>query len=1415
MFTRSKATQFVVASALALASLVMPTSPANALVAVAPNGTEVAMAWSHVVAIDPAGKVWTWGQIYPGEGGQGTYESLSRPTEVTKPAVNSDSSRTSFAAVSVAAGDQSSVVVTTEGEVFAWGYAGNGLGNGTTYQTPMSSPIKVSFPAGVKILEVSGKCGGYLARSDAGAVYQWGSFNGMWSSSTSTPREVLAAGSVTRDAAARVLERGCSSAYALKENGSIFAWGTNGGGKLGNGSTTDSATPVTVSISGESITGISASGTHALAVTASGKVFGWGGNSNGQLARNPEAKAFSNVPIQIGAVTTAIKVVATDSGPTSSFITSDGKIYNWGSYYGNYSGENSYSPTLLPKPDDQSTKIVSGAGYQNGQAFIGQDGSIWTRGLYGRDGNCGAEANSYPTWINGRMQAARNLVRVFSTGQFGSTYSEDELSINSLKTSDGSVLKLDGSGLVSLLAGDSISIEAARPSSKCFSTSELSFAWELDGDGDFSEEAVVTSDSLDNALVTGSTTLNSVLARTKGGLKVTNPDGFYKVFDFDVRVSARTQNAAAVGDALPYVGRTYNYNGASPGVAIGTNGKLYAWGSEDLTGNNSQSPVLLQTDPGVSFIKTSSSTNGININDHQITYTVGAALSSDGKIYAWGRGPNAKMVDTNDETFNEVFDIFQVNPAVISPPDATDPAIDFVLTQNGLGVALTESGRVWVWGAYAAMGISMDENVLKFSPPLFIPDLVGTSKIRVTTDAWSSVQLVIDGVWSSVDFGNLFQIEGDYGDYQLILQNVPTQALSVPAGSTEIILLGNSFVGSVSGTWKTVDGNDLESPSNSPIKEIRTADFGNYLLQTEDGALWQGWNTGSNPPIEWQAFKGPGSTVRFAGPDTSAWIAPDGSIKGGGGTCSNDSEQAMHSDGNLGPANSDDGVDIFLTSENALNSVVGMPTISHAYADGLEGAPFIFGDSNGGGGGQSQTYASALHIYPSNSQQVTITVGSACVSRSNISVKLDLDDDGVFETDTTLAAMTTSKTPTRVFGFTSNLKRGEITLSDLDFTNAGGSYIGVKVESTNVYNNSNDVSTVRLPIVVDPRRPTAKYSGVSINRGAEFTESADVTLSLTWPAGAITADISNDGGFEKSQNVPLSATTNWRLSDLTSGKVGSSVYVKFLGLQATLDGSWQETDIQPGPAYSDNITMDLTPPVVSAVDASVSTSQSNSLGVMSSFTSKIRSLVSVQTAPDQVARISVSAFDSGSGISAMQIANDPAVPGQVLPYQASITRPVTSDTLVLRVKDEVGNWSAWKYVKISGFRNIVPVTPTPTPSAPSNPTLSPAPTETSRPVVNPPSQSTPAKVTPPLTISLKAKVTTTQIAKSLKVTVPAKAKLTITVAKSSKAICKVVGGKLVAIKPGNCNVTLAVQGPKKAGKLPKSIIKSGKVVFKK
>src|SRR2546422_10074893 len=66
-------------------------------------------------------------------------------------------------------------------------------------------------------------------------------------------------------------------------HGRVYAWGKNTSGEVGDGSTTDRATPVAVRGISETVVAIAAGSSHALAVTTSGAVFAWGHNASGQL----------------------------------------------------------------------------------------------------------------------------------------------------------------------------------------------------------------------------------------------------------------------------------------------------------------------------------------------------------------------------------------------------------------------------------------------------------------------------------------------------------------------------------------------------------------------------------------------------------------------------------------------------------------------------------------------------------------------------------------------------------------------------------------------------------------------------------------------------------------------------------------------------------------------------------------------------------------------------------------------------------------------------------------------------------------------------------------------------------------------------------------------------------------------------
>jgi hypothetical protein len=121
-----------------------------------------------------------------------------------------------------------------------------------------------------------------------------------------------------------------------------------------------------------------------------------------------------------------------------------------------------------------------------------------------------------------------------------------------------------------------------------------------------------------------------------------------------------------------------------------------------------------------------------------------------------------------------------------------------------------------------------------------------------------------------------------------------------------------------------------------------------------------------------------------------------------------------------------------------------------------------------------------------------------------------------------------------------------------------------------------------------------------------------------------------------------------------------------------------------------------------------------------------------------------------------------------------------------------------------------PDPPAPAPNPPSqinSPSSSNTGTNTSSGTDSAPAAAPAAPVQP--TSKVKQKTAGASLATQIGMTVTPKAKITLTVAKASKKICKVSGGKLVALKPGNCSVTVSVTPAKtKAVKKPKATKKA-------
>jgi alpha-tubulin suppressor-like RCC1 family protein len=238
----------------------------------------VAAGADHTLALDSSGNVWAWGSKDQNQLGDTAISNNAIPTNISTNTAGFPK------IVAIAAGVQFSMALDSSGAVWVWGrndfgQLGTGfLGDGTNIAGTVQTPTKITTLSGVKWIAA----GNYHAIATNGTtVWAWGSNsngqlgNGTTADSTS-PVPVTNLSGVTNIAA------GAYHSLALTSGGAVVAWGKNAAGQLGNNSNTDSDAPVAVSnLSG--VTGIAAGADHSLAVDSNGNVWAWGDNSSGQF----------------------------------------------------------------------------------------------------------------------------------------------------------------------------------------------------------------------------------------------------------------------------------------------------------------------------------------------------------------------------------------------------------------------------------------------------------------------------------------------------------------------------------------------------------------------------------------------------------------------------------------------------------------------------------------------------------------------------------------------------------------------------------------------------------------------------------------------------------------------------------------------------------------------------------------------------------------------------------------------------------------------------------------------------------------------------------------------------------------------------------------------------------------------------
>ena len=143
---------------------------------------------------------------------------------------------------------------------------------------------------------------------------------------------------------------------ALKSDGTVWAWGRNDWGQLGDGSMTNRLTPVPVSgLTG--VVAIAGGGVHSLALKSDGTVWAWGGNSSGQLGDGSMTNRLTPVP-----VSGLTGMVAIAGGELHSLaLSSDGTVWTWG--YNVYGELGDGSTTIVRATPIPVTWIPGGCSY--------------------------------------------------------------------------------------------------------------------------------------------------------------------------------------------------------------------------------------------------------------------------------------------------------------------------------------------------------------------------------------------------------------------------------------------------------------------------------------------------------------------------------------------------------------------------------------------------------------------------------------------------------------------------------------------------------------------------------------------------------------------------------------------------------------------------------------------------------------------------------------------------------------------------------------------------------------------------------------------------------------------------------------------------------------------------------------------
>jgi len=627
--------------------------------------TVISAGSSHIAAIRSDNTLWTWGSNDQYQLGLGDTTTRYSPVQV---------GTNSWTAVS--AGDKHTIGIRSNGSLYAWGK--NDLG-------------QVGGPGLAASWNVVGRAAyGTHAITTTGELYAWGSLyssagslfgDGSTSGSASVPVQI-GVGSTW----SKVYNRGGHTTLAIKTDGTLWAWGRNNAGQLGQGDTTNRPSMVQVGsdtnwkdviIGGNEFP----ASLYVLAVKTNGTLWAWGYNeTNGMLGVGDTVSRSS--PTQVGALTDWDKVAA-DATNHSMAIKTDGSLWSWG-FFGNASGRT--GPVRASSP----VQISAGSwrtvvGGENWFAGVKTDNTLW---LWG-------DASPLMNSVGGNTSVITQL----GTDTNWSTVTALRNGIHALKT-DGTLWAWGSSnGLgTALLGGAGLSspVQIASGISKLanpYPGSNSDHANYITAGGALYQWSNTTNGTF---IGDGSAATNSspVVVTAQGSTQEA-------VYISPVAVSGATGSWTSVSA------------GASHNAAIKSTGSLWTWGA----GANGRLGLSDTTDRSSPVQVGTSSWTAVSAGQN---HTLG--IKADGSIMAWGSNADNQLAQPPSTASwtsisNRVYGALGIadgnvyywggsynsggpNPDNMSSPVLIGSGGNWSKTFSGIysNFAIRNDGTLWAWG---------------------------------------------------------------------------------------------------------------------------------------------------------------------------------------------------------------------------------------------------------------------------------------------------------------------------------------------------------------------------------------------------------------------------------------------------------------------------------------------------------------------------------------------------------------------------------------------------------------------------------------------------------------------------------------------------------------------------------------------